>query len=254
MIYLYGLLEPGVTIDQGALTALDGVTGAIETTDLGVASLVHGPAESDDILPRRRHLLAHARVLEELTGTAAILPMRFGMVAADLGAVANALSAQSKHLATQFETVRGCAEYGIRVRFPREAALAATVAADAALGAERARLLSNTRTGRMQAADFGRWLAEALDRRRAATQRSLVSALAPDFAASVLRTPEDDVEALAVDALVHQSRADTLGPRIEALARASAFAPGSEPQVSIVGPGPAYSFVRLSLDIARQAA
>lgn len=254
MIYLYGLLEPGPAIDRAALARLDGVTGEIALADVGAARLVYGATATADILPRRRQLLAHARVLEALTGTATVLPMRFGMVARDLDAVASALATQSADLAAQFDTVRGCAEYGLRVSFPRNAALSTLVASDTSLAAKRARLLSAPRTGRMQAADFGRSLAEALDRRRAAAQRDLVSALAPEFAAYVLRAPEDDVQALAVDALVHESRAAHLGTRIEALARASGFAPGSEPQVAIVGPGPAYSFVRLTLDLSRQAA
>lgn len=254
MIYLYGLLEPGHAVDRMALARLDGVTGRIDEADLGPARLIYGTTATADILPRRRLLLAHARVLEALTGSAALLPMRFGMVTRDLDTVTGALATQTAELARQFDTVRGCAEYGLRVSFPRTAALSTVVASDTGLASRRARLLSAPRTGRMEAAEFGRSLAEALDRRRATAQRDLMAALAPGFAAHVLRTPEDDVQALAVDALIHESRAVGLGARIESLARASAFAPGSEPQVTIVGPGPAYSFVRLTLDISRQAA
>ena len=72
--------------------------------------------------------------------------------------------------------------------------------------------------------------------------------------AHVLRAPEDDVQTLAIDALVSASRAEGLAARIETLARSSAFAPGAEPLVRLVGPGPAYSFVRLTLDTAQRAA
>ncbi len=253
MIYLYGLLEPGHPADPAALAARDGVTGPIVLTDLPTARLVHGTAGDEDILPRRRLLLAHARALEDLAAQGAVLPMRFGM-RADFAAIASVLSAQAAEVAAQFDAVRGCAEYGIRVSFPREAALAATVAQDPALAAAHARLAGRGAAGRMETAEFGRILAERLDRRRAAAQRDLLAVLAPDLAGHVLRAPEDDVQALAIDALVREDRAEGLASRIEALARGSAFAPGAEPQVRIVGPGPAYSFVRLTLETARRAA
>lgn len=252
MIYLYGLLEPGAAPDASLLAAAEGVTGPVRVEDLGVALLVHGPADSSEILPRRRHMLAHARVLETLTGTAAILPMRFGMVADDVSDLVPVLAAQASAIAAQFDAVRGAAEYGIRVSYSREAALAATVRSDPALEAERARLAG--RAGRMETAEFGRRLADRLDRRRAAAQKELLAALAPELEAHVLRVPEDDVQALAIDALVADARAPDLAQRIEALARASDFAPGAEPEVRLVGPGPAYSFVRLTLDTARRAA
>ncbi len=253
MIYLYGLLEPSHTAASSTLAALRGVTGEVVATDCGAARLVHGPADVDHILPRRRHLLAHAQVLEALTGGGAVLPMRFGMVA-PRDSVLSVVAAQAAEIAAQFDLVRGCAEYGLRVSFPREAALAATVLQHPELGAERSRLAVHRATSRMETAEFGRRLAEQLDRRRAAAQRDLIEALGSDLKAHVLRAPDDDVQALAVDALVHESRAGDLASRIEALARECAFAPGAEPQVRIIGPGPAYSFVRLTLETARWAA
>jgi hypothetical protein len=83
MIYLYGLLEPGAADPGEVLSSVAGVTGPVGVTDLGAAILVHGASDGLEILPRRRHLLAHARVLEALAGRGALLPMRFGMVGED---------------------------------------------------------------------------------------------------------------------------------------------------------------------------
>lgn len=254
MIYLYGLMEPGAEPDASVLAKLEGVTGPIRIEDLGTAILVHGPADTREILPRRRHLLAHARVLEALTGPAALLPMRFGMVADDISDLVPVVTAQAGPIAAQFDAVRGAAEYGIRVTFPREPALSATVRADPMLEAERARLAGRTGTGRMETAEFGRRLAERLDRRRATAQRELLAALASEFVAHVLRVPDEDTQVLSIDALVADARAPDLAQRIEAAARQSTFAPEAEPEVHLVGPGPAYSFVRLTLETARRAA
>jgi hypothetical protein len=211
VIYLYGLLEPCLALNEATVAALDGVTGQVALAELDGAWLAFGRSGEADILPRRRHLLAHARVLETLAEAGAVLPMRFGMVVEDVETVAAALSHQSEGIKAQFAAVRDCAEYGIRVTFPRATALSATVAADTALDIERMRLLTAGRAGRMETAGFGRQLAERLDRRRAATQRELLAALAPEFASYVLRAPEEDVQVLAVDALVHQSKVERSG-------------------------------------------
>jgi hypothetical protein len=254
MIYLYGLLEPGSEDPRAALESAEGVTGPITITDLGAALVVHGPSDSCEILPRRRHLLAHARVLEALSGAGAVLPMRFGMVGQDLGELAGILARQRAEIRAQFDVVRGCAEYGIRVTFPRPAALSALVAADAQLAAERGRIAAGRGARRMEAADFGRRLADRLDRRRALAQKEILAQLAGDLAAHVLRAPEEDVQVLALDALVRNGRAEALAARIEAAAHGTGFATDEEPEVRLIGPSPAYSFVRLTLDTDRRAA
>ena len=254
MIYLYGLLEPGSADPGAALEGAEGVTGPVAVADLGSALVVHGPSDSHEILPRRRHLLAHARVLEALSGTGALLPMRFGMVGQDLGELAGILARQHAEIREQFDAVRGCAEYGIRVAFPRPAALSALIATDADLAAERARIAEGKGARRMEAADFGRRLADRLDRRRALAQKAILAQLSDEFAGHVLRAPEEDVQVLALDALVPNGHAEELAARIEAVARGSGFAPDAEPEVRLVGPSPAYSFVRLVLDTDRRAA
>jgi hypothetical protein len=253
MIYVYGLLEPGHPADASMLAEQEGVTGPVGLTDLPMARLVHGPAGPDEIVPRRRLLLAHARVLEALAAAGSVLPMRFGM-RADGAALVDMVTAQAAQVAEQFNAVLGCNEYGIRVSFPRGAALSAVMTEDPALAAERARLAARGGAGRMEAAEFGRALAERLDRRRAAAQRELIAALAPEFAGHVLRAPEDDVQALAIDALVPKSREEGLARRVECVARRNGFAPQAEPLVRLVGPSPPYSFVRLTLETTSTAA
>ena len=251
MIYLYGLLEP---MSPRPSDAIEGVTGPVAIVDLGTARLAYSLAETAEILPRRRLLLTHARVLETLATTGTVLPMRFGMVGDGLEELTAILARQAADIRAQFDALRGCAEYGIRVSFPREAALAATIAADPGLAAERDRIAALPGSRRMQAADFGRSLADRLDRRRAAAQKAILSELGGELAGHVLRAPDSDVEVLALDALVRATGAEDLARRVEAAARRSGFAPGAEPEVRLVGPGPAYSFVRLALDADRRAA
>ena len=247
MIYLYGLLEPGPA-PALPLGTLRGVTGPVEVSELPEGWLIHGPADEEEILPRRRNLLAHTRVLEACLGARALLPMRFGMVAADLQAVGQLIASQQERIVEQADKVRGHVELGVRVGFPREAALSATIADDATLRAEHARLEAMRRPPHFQVAEFGRRLAEALDRRRTDAQRRLIAALSGAAADHVISAPESDVQVLAMEALLPRGGEAAFTRAVETASESvRAFAGGAEPVIRIVGPVPAFNFVRLTL-------
>ncbi len=248
MIYLYGLLEPGARPAPGVLETASGVTGPVTFTELPQGGLIHGPHDGAEILPRRRVLLAHTRVLETCLDAGALLPMRFGMSAGGVPEVAALLAAQADALTPQFQRVRGRVELGLRVSFPRDAALEAVLAEDPALRAERDRLRARP-AGHFDQADFGRRLGEALDRRRTAAQRRLLAELRGEMVDHVLRAPEEDVQVLSAEVLLPAEAQEAFATRVESAARACGFAPGADPQLRLVGPVPPYHFVRLSLGV-----
>lgn len=256
MIYLYGLLHPDAALSAASLDTLAGVTGPIKARQLPEGWLLYGDAETDDILPKRRVLLAHTRVLEAVLQHGTVLPMRFGMFAASLDEVARLVAARAKDITASFNRLQGQVEFGLRISFPRDPALAATLSDAPRLQAERDRLSRYSKPPQFDVAEFGRRLAEALDLRRAEVQKALVSALAPDWTEYVLKSPDSDVQVLAADVLIPAADQATLAHRAEAAAsQLAAFAEGHEPEVRLVGPVPAYSFVRLSLaEPAQQAA
>ena len=251
MIYLYGLAEADAPPDPEIVSELVGVTGPVGTTETSCGWLIHGPHDGTEIPPKRRNMKAHVRVLEALAGDAPLLPMRFGMWADDHAAVDRALIRQSDDIARLFDRVRGRVEVGLRVGLPRDPALARTLAADPALLAERDRLAAAG--GHFERAEFGRRLAEGLDRRRGAAQRLMLEAVRPFCADHVLRAPEDDVEVLSIEALVPRGEEATLAEAALDAARRLDFAGGAEPAVRLIGPVPPYNFVALTLE-ARAAA
>lgn len=251
MTYLYGLLDGENAPDTADL---DGVTGTVGATRLARGWLIHGPGAETEILPRRRHLLAHARVQERLMEQGTLLPMRFGMVVPDLTAVMALIAHRHEEIGGHFDRLAGKVEIGLRVAFPREAALEATLHADAALLQEHNRLTRQQKPPHFAVAEFGRRLAEALDRNRGAAQRRLIAALRDGWDAYVLKTPDSDVEVLAVECLIPVAAVDAAAARAQEEARALAsFAGEAEPLVRIVGPLPAFHFVTLSLAAAEPA-
>ncbi len=245
MTYLYGLLDCDV---EPATAGLAGVTGPVGATRVDRGWLIHGPSESLEILPRRKHLLAHARVQEMLMEQGTLLPMRFGMIVTEFSEVTGLIARRAAEISAQFDRLAGKAEIGLRVAFPREAALQAALAGNDDLRREHDRLSRQQHPPHFVVAEFGRRLAEALDRNRGAAQRRLVAALRDGWDAYVLKAPDSDVEVLSVECLVPASSVDVVAARAQEEALAlEAFAGGAEPLVQVVGPLPAFHFVTLSL-------
>ncbi|MEM1273966.1 MAG: GvpL/GvpF family gas vesicle protein [Pseudomonadota bacterium] len=247
MIYLYGLADTGP--DRSDLAELTGVTGPVEMAKTGAGWLLFSRAASDDLLPKRRHLLAHTRILETLGESATILPMRFGMFARDLDSV-EAMQADSlAQIDAAFNRVRGHVELGIRIDLDRDASLSATLAADRALAREHARLANLSPAPHFEAAAFGRRLAEALDRRRGQAQKTLIATLRDRCADYRLKSPETDVQILAADILLPRTDQSSIAQDLMAAAThvAADFAPESEPKIRLVGPVPPFNFTDLAL-------
>lgn len=253
MIYLYGLLEPGAA-PPADLPGMAGVTGRVELSPLPQGTLIHSAHDGAEIRPKRRNLLAHTRVLESAALAGPVLPMRFGMWAADLAEMADLLAGQKAPVTAAFERIRGQVELGVRIDFPREAALLATLEAAPDLAAERDALIAAARPNHFAQAEFGRKLAERLDARRGAAQKALIGWLRPQITAHVLGKPESDVQVLAADVLIPEGEQEVFAAAVEALAAASDFAPGAEPQVRIVGPVPPFNFVHVKLSPDRTEA
>lgn len=253
MIYLYGLINVP-KLPSNALLEMTGLQFVPMEVSLGCWSLVYEVHDGSDVEPRRRQLLAHTRVVERMMQFGTVLPARFGLVAQSIEMVAKLVEEKAASIAEEFEKLRNCVELGLRVSYPREAALAATLQSDPALLAQRARLVGQGAEAYFARAEFGRRLAEALDIRRGVAQKAIISALRSQLKDFVLRSPETDVEVLRMEVLVHASQEERIAAMLDELARCSNFAPSSEPLIQIVGPAPVYNFVKLSLAVDHSAA
>lgn len=247
MIYLYGLLAADAPADQVDISTLTGVTGSVNVVAMKQGHLIYGPASQGEILPKRRFLLAHARVLEAFNEVGTVLPMRFGMSAPSIQRVNAMLDAEANAITDSFKRLDGAIEIGLRVSFPRQAALTAILTEDSALRAERDRLSRHSRQPHFEAAELGRRLAEALGRRRDRAQKAFLAKLVPNCRDHILRAPEEDSQVIHADVLIDRHAQEDFSNMIEAFARACEFAPNAEPEIRLVGPVPTYSFVRLVL-------
>ncbi|MEO0930881.1 MAG: GvpL/GvpF family gas vesicle protein, partial [Pseudomonadota bacterium] len=84
MIYLYGLVEPRGAEIAVVLKDAEGLQGPLQHAEIAGWTLVYSDHDDQEILPKRRLLLAHTKVLERLLTIGTTLPARFGLVARDL--------------------------------------------------------------------------------------------------------------------------------------------------------------------------
>ncbi|MFW5654767.1 MAG: GvpL/GvpF family gas vesicle protein [Roseicyclus sp.] len=247
MIYLYGLLASASPASCDAIRSLGGVTGPVDVAVTDMGAIVFGRADAAEFAPKRRNLLAHAKVLEACQALGDLLPMRFGMTARDEAEIVRTLRLNRTEIESQFDRIRGHVEFGLKIAFPREAALQATIAADRALDMEYRRLGDMARPPHFATAEFGRRLAEALDRRRTDAQRRMLPELASLCRDHVLATPEEDVQVLNLHVLAPPEMGDTLARAAQAEAAASGFVPSVDAQVRLIGPEPPFHFVQVAL-------
>ncbi|MEL6644564.1 MAG: GvpL/GvpF family gas vesicle protein [Pseudomonadota bacterium] len=248
MIYLFGLVgSDSETAVARSLAPVVGDTAPLVSPVRDDLFLVFAPHDGSDILPRRRAMLHHASVLEHAMHAGTVLPMQFGMLAASQDAVAQRVAAKTTEVAAAIETLRGRVELGVRLAAAEEDALDATLQSAPAIRQMRDRLARSRRPGHFQVAEFGRVLGDALARRRAAEQRRATADLAPFADASVLKAPESDAQVLRAEFLVKREASGQFTAAVEAFCDQSKFTAAAPLQARIVGPGPAYNFLKLSL-------
>jgi len=250
-LYCYGIRRAA---DAAAFAeGVEGLAGAaLSHVASGPLAMIVSPHDLGTVRRARRNLRAHLRALEAAMADGPVLPMRFGVVAEDEAAVAATLAPREAELAGLLERHDGLAEFGLRVSWPRDAALAALSAARPDL-AERRRALG-TRAPQGALISLGQAVSDGLESRRKAAERALLARLRPLAEDHVLHPPSEDVEALRADFLLAKGAQDGFARAAEEAASVLDFAGDAPPRIRLVGPAPAYNFLSLHLDRPAEAA
>lgn len=247
MIYIYGLVAaPPETVTQ-QVEGMMGLQAPVAVTAIGTWSLVHSDHDAEPILPRRRLMLAHTRVLERLLPLPALLPARFGLVTDTALSAQELILPQEARLAAACEKVAGAAEFGVRVEFDRTQALGETLARLPDLRRTRDRLARRGPDAHYEMVAFGERLGAALDQRRLAAQKALLAPLRAASRDHVLRAPESDVQVLKAEFLVASNQQADFAKLVADSAAQLDFAADATAEIQIIGPAPAYHFVHLNL-------
>lgn len=111
-LYLYAVIEG----EEGHVTGIAGILGGdVYTISSGDLAAVVSDVPNRKMRPERRHLAAHQNVLKALMVNSTPLPVAFGIVAEDPGAIQAIFSENQNTIEDQLRQVRGKVEMGLRV-------------------------------------------------------------------------------------------------------------------------------------------
>lgn len=229
-LYVYGIAPAGVRTPRAP--GVDGAPVRLLTESGLCAAVSAAPAR---LRARRRDLMAHQAVLDELAAQGPVLPMRFAVLTPQEDVLHSQLRSDTDHLTRQLDSVRGCVEMNVK------GAVVPGYFADLVRRDDSLRALAH-RTRRRPDYEANVRLGEALARgvrreaRRAAQE--VLNHLTP-LAVRTAQGPLDEEQVLSSSFLVRS--ADERRFRQAVAARSRAL--GDRLALSVTGPLPCYSFV-----------
>jgi hypothetical protein len=240
VVYVYGILPGDVEVEPGAAGVGDppGEVRVVRHRDL--AALV---SDIDPNLPlgRPEDLVAHEELLDASAADVPVLPLRFGAVVTNDDAVAEELlGPHYDEFSAALEQLEGHAEYVVKGRYMEDALLREVLSEDpqaAQLGDQiRGADPDATRELRMQ---LGEIISNAVEVKRQQDTRKLGDAVDGIAAASVVRPPSHELDAVYTALLVESSAADDLEQAVQRLADDW----NGRIELRLIGPMAAYDFV-----------
>jgi hypothetical protein len=176
--YLYGIVRAAHP------TRLDGQAGvgepprSLRRLDAGELAVVVSDAPPG-LRAKRRDLLAHTRVLEELLAQGSTLPMRFGSIADDDESVRRQVAAHADRYTTVLSELDGRVEVNVKATHREEPVLRELLAGDEDLRGWNDDLRRRGGGDQHERARFGEAVAQAVEAREAADARRILHLLRP---------------------------------------------------------------------------
>jgi hypothetical protein len=239
-VYVYGILPGDIEVEPGSAGVGDppGEVRAVRYRDL--AALV-SDVGLDRPLGRAEDLITHEELLDASAAEIAVLPLRFGAVLASDDAVTDELlGPHYDEFAAAVEQLDGHAEYVVKGRYHEQAMLGEILAnnPEAARLGEQVRGADPDAT-RNERIELGEIVSAAVEASRQADTRALGDAVSGHVAASVVRPPTHELDAVHAAFLVETSEAEALRQAVDQLAGQWQ----DRVELRLIGPLAAYDFV-----------
>jgi hypothetical protein len=249
-VYVYGILPGDIEIEPGTAGVGDppGEVRALRHRDL--TALV-SDVDLDRPLGRAEDLFTHEELLDSSAADVPVLPLRFGAVLTSDDAVTEELLGQHyDEFAAALRQLDGHAEYVVNGRYVEQAVLGDVLAHDpeaARLGQELTGADPDATRG--ERIRLGEIIAAAIEAGREADTRALGDAVDGQVAASVVRPPTHELDAVHAAFLVETGKAEALRQAVGRLADDWQ----GRVELRLLGPLAAYDFVGVSEPAASAA-
>jgi hypothetical protein len=239
-VYVYGILPGDIEIEPGT-TGVGDPPGEVRVVRNGDLAALVSDVDTDKPLGRPEDLYAHEELLDSSAADVPILPLRFGaVVSSDEAVTGELLGAHHDEFMAALQQLEGHAEYVVRGRYVEDAILREVLSEDQRAAQLRDQIRGAdeeaTRELRIQ---LGEILSDAVTAKREQDTRALGDAVADNVAASVVRPPTHDLDAMNIAFLVETSAADDLEETVAALADDWS----DRIELRLIGPVAAYDFV-----------
>ncbi len=234
--YVYGITNAGTTARARGIG-----DARVELVEHGELAAIASASPPTPIRAKRRDVLRHSDVLQDVLKRATVVPVRFGAVFASReSVVAELLAPRYRELAGLLHRFHGLVELSVRAVFRDEAVLADIVRSNPQIAGLRERTLAPAAPRGLKL-ELGEAVARALADRRARSADSFVAALLPLSRDAVVEEPRTEYEALRAAFLVERGRVSRFEARVQEAARGDA----DVMRVKLTGPLPPHSFVSL---------
>ena len=246
-VYVYGILPSDIELEPGG-TGVGDPPGEIRVVRHGDLAALVSDVDLDQPLGRPEDLLTHEELLDSSAAEVPVLPLRFGSVAAsDEAVAADLLAAHHDEFASALLRLDGHAEYVVRGRYDQEAILR-EVLAENTRAEELCEQIQGTSPDkfpdlRMELAEI---VLDTIAAKRDKDTRAAGDAAAGLVAASTVRQPAHELDAVYIAFLVAADKADELEQALMGLAR---YWRGRI-ELRLVGPLAAYDFAASGLNHA----
>jgi len=239
-VYIYGIMPGDVELEPGT-TGVGDPPAEVRIVRNGDLAALVSDVDTDKPLGRPEDLYAHEELLDSSAADVPILPLRFGAVVSSDDAVAEELlGAHHDEFTAALEQLEGHAEYVVRGRYVEDEILRDVLSEDPRAAQLRDQIKGAdedaTRELRMQ---LGEIVSDAVDARREQDTRAVGAALEGHVAASVVRPPSHDLDAVHIALLVESGAADDMEEALQRLADDWS----GRIDLQLMGPLAAYDFV-----------
>ena len=247
--YLYGLIRSAEDQDFGAIgLEHQGKPGRVHTVQVdGVAAIVSEYPVGEKILPLRKNLGPHHRVIQEVMKTATIVPASFGHVAKSEDDVARALRRNDGAVRAELDRVDGKVEMGLKVRWDVDNIFEYFVGLDPELAAFRDEIFGRSHAPtQAEKIDLGQMFERRVAQDREDQSERVVKAFQPLFSEVKVNPPKSETCVMDLAFLVPRDGVKSFEERVYVVA-------GTFPAQYLFdfnGPWAPFHFVELDLHVA----
>jgi hypothetical protein len=243
-IYVYGLIRAEDHHPIAARAVGDPEQQANIITSGNVAALV-STIDLPEIMPTRRHMLAHTKVLEAAMANGPVLPMRFGIIVPNPAMLLRVIGFRNQELRARLDEIDGRIEVALKASWDEQFMWRQLASAHPHLAVDgRAMMSRGEQQTYYDRIELGRAIGAALEEKRAAARLQLLQTVTP-FAIQVKElTPIDDAMFAHFALLVEKTSEPALYRTVESLEQSN----DSGLKFRYVAPIPPYNFVNVMLD------